>query len=150
MESYIPHKVRSLGISNVKLEVLQLLYQNSSIQPLVVQNRFYAASGYDVVLRNFCEENDILYEAFWTLTGNPEILVSVPVRQVSDAVGVSRQVALYALVIDQGIVPLNGTTNVERMRQDLEHVEKVKKWALSNGAVWCEIVKGFEHSLEER
>jgi diketogulonate reductase-like aldo/keto reductase len=66
-------KVRQLGLSNFyRLEDIVYAYDNARIKPKVVQNRFYAQSGHDVEIREFCKNNDIEYQSFWTLTGNPD------------------------------------------------------------------------------
>jgi diketogulonate reductase-like aldo/keto reductase len=144
MESlYESRSVRSLGISNVNPAILQLLYQECTVPPLTVQNRFYAGNEYDMVNHEFCKEKAIFHESFWTLSGNPKLLASKPVAEIVAAVGVSREVAMYSLVIDMGFTPLNGTTNAGRMREDLENVQKVKEWSAANGIVWNGIVNGF-------
>ncbi|KAI4656865.1 uncharacterized protein J4E78_006756 [Alternaria triticimaculans] len=79
LESYVPDKIRSLGISNVSLPILQAIHENATIKPSVVQNRFYPQTRYDVPLRAFCREHDIMYQSFWTLTGNPSLIRSEPV-----------------------------------------------------------------------
>lgn len=68
-------KVRELGISNCyNLNTLQQLYKDAVVKPTVLQNRFYADSGYDEEIRQFCNEHSIRYQSFWTLTANPRIL----------------------------------------------------------------------------
>jgi diketogulonate reductase-like aldo/keto reductase len=131
LESYIPDKIRSLGISNVTLPILQAIYENATIKPAVVQNRFYPQTRYDVPLRAFCREHDIMYQSFWTLTGNPSLLRSEPVAALAQAMNVGLPIALYALVMDQGVVVLNGTTSSNHMRADLEGIQKVREWAVS-------------------
>jgi len=131
LESYVPDKIRSLGISNVTLPVLQAIQENATVKPAVVQNRFYPQTRYDVPLRAFCREHNIMYQSFWTLTGNPSLVRSEPVAALARAIGVGLPVALYALVIDQGVVVLNGTTSSDHMRADLEGIDKVRDWALS-------------------
>ena len=42
----------------------------------MLQNRFYVDSGYDLELRQFCREQGITYQTFWTLTANPHVLVT--------------------------------------------------------------------------
>ena len=46
----------------------------AGVKPAVLQNRFYADSGYDVELRAFCKENGVVYQSFWTLTANRDII----------------------------------------------------------------------------
>jgi diketogulonate reductase-like aldo/keto reductase len=144
-ESYVPQKVRRLGISNTDTATLKTIYDESRIKPAVVQNRFYARTGYDVDIRAFCREHNIVYESFWTLTGNPNLLKSAPVALLSKDAGVSRELALYALVMSLGIAPLNGTTNTEHMKQDLEDIMRIRNWTFVYSAKWASIVAEFKH-----
>jgi diketogulonate reductase-like aldo/keto reductase len=97
-----------------------------SIKPSVVQNRFYPATNFEVVLRQYCREEGIIFQSFWTLTGNPQLMKSHVVNEVAGELknlGVSdeKAVALYSLVMSlEGITVLNGTTNKERMESDLK------------------------------
>jgi diketogulonate reductase-like aldo/keto reductase len=152
LESYVPHKLRALGISNVTLPIVKTIFQSSKIKPSVVQNRFYPATRYDVSLRSFCKDNGISYQSFWTLTGNPKLLKSKPVTFVAKTAEVEIPVALYALVMDLGIVVLNGTTSMEHMQEDLAGIQKVRNWAADNTQHWdlnrkqfAEIVNAFAH-----
>jgi diketogulonate reductase-like aldo/keto reductase len=148
MESYVPHKIKSLGISNVTLPLLQAIYENAKVKPSVVQNRFYPQTRYDVPLRAFCERNNITYQSFWTLTGNPKLLKLGAVQDVARAVAVSTSVVLYALVIDLGIAVLNGTTSKQHMEEDLEGIRQVREWAKENGVEWNRARLAFLRAVE--
>lgn len=143
LESYVPQQIRSLGISNVTLPVLEAIFEHSQTKPSVVQNRFYPQTRYDVPLRAFCNEHGITYQSFWTLTGNPELLRSKPVIALAQAVGIDRSIALYALVMDLGIVVLNGTTSSEHMLEDLEGIVKVRQWRETHNQDWAGISDAF-------
>lgn len=64
LEEYVPHPIRTLGISNVNLPTLKSLWDAVRIKPAIVQNRFYPATAYDVALRKFCVEKGIVYQSF--------------------------------------------------------------------------------------
>lgn len=151
MSTYVPHRIRSLGISNVTLPVLTALcfHDQAAVKPVVVQNRFYAATGYDVAIRALCAEQGITYQSFWTLTGNPRLLRSQLIREVADVVGVEVEVALYALVrgLPGDVVILNGTTS--HMESDLEGMEIVSKWCANptNEASWLRFCGAFQKLL---
>jgi diketogulonate reductase-like aldo/keto reductase len=67
--------VHSLGLSNIyDLDTLKVLYETVIIKPSFVQNRFYAKTGYDKEIRRFCQEKGIIYQSFWSLTANKQIL----------------------------------------------------------------------------
>jgi diketogulonate reductase-like aldo/keto reductase len=144
LESYIPHQIRTLGISNVTLPTLQAIFESSTIKPSIVQNRFYPNTRYDVPLRAFCREHDILYQSFWTLTGNPDLLNSEPVDALITAAQISRAVALYALVSGLGIEVLNGTTSKEHMSADLGEMIDVYEWASANANEWNGTLNAFQ------
>lgn len=147
LESYVPNRIRSLGISNVSLDELKILFEAATVKPKVVQNRFYGRTGYDAALRAFCKENDIVYESFWTLTGNPGLLKSAPVADLASEANVEREQALYALVMSLGIAVLNGTTNARRMQGDLRNIKSVDSWAKSNEEKWKALQSAFEKLL---
>lgn len=149
LESYVPSKIKNLGISNVSLPVLTTIWTTSAIKPAVVQNRFYSQTGYDYRLRRFCRENGIQYQSFWTLTGNPELLTAGPVIDLAERAGVSKEVALYALVMSQGITVLNGTTSKARMAEDLEAILRVNEWAQENASKWEAQTRSFRGYLGE-
>lgn len=129
LETYVPHQIRNLGISNTDLPTLRALYESVNVKPAVVQNRFFARTHYDVPLRRFCEKKGIIYQSFWTLTGNPQLLGSEVVAEVANVVGVSKEVSLYLCVMGLGkLAVLNGTTNGERMREDLDGLKMWTTW----------------------
>jgi len=111
---------RQLGISNCyDLRTLQRLYGEAAVKPAVLQNRFYADSGYDVALRAFCDAHGIVYQSFWSLTANPHLLGSEPVVRAAMALRLSPPQVFYAYLMAKGIVPLDGTTSAEHMHDDL-------------------------------
>jgi diketogulonate reductase-like aldo/keto reductase len=98
-----------------------------------VQNRFYASTGYDRDLRKYCIDNDIVYQSFWTLTASkasnfpyigkadlrpadPHVLSSSVVKAIAKRLNITKEQVFYQFCIQQGITPLNGTTNEERMK----------------------------------
>ncbi|BAE51260.1 aldo/keto reductase family protein [Paramagnetospirillum magneticum] len=113
--------VRQLGISNCyDPEVLRHLCETSRIKPAVVQNRFYAATGFDRVLRLYCRRNGIFYQSFWTLTANPDILAHDVTRSLMARHGRSAAQIFFRYLSQQEIIPLTGTSSAVHMREDLE------------------------------
>ena len=106
--------------------------------PPYSQNRFYADTGYDREIRQFCKANGIDYQSFWTLTASqsgcrsfiastypdnlpfcpadPSILSSRAIRTAASRLQAMPEQVFYGFCIREGIVPLNGTTNKDRMR----------------------------------
>ncbi|SPO03432.1 related to D-xylose reductase II,III protein [Cephalotrichum gorgonifer] len=151
MASFVPERVRRLGISNVSLPMLRALCDAvaRSAEPLpkpaAVQNRL-RMGAYEPELYAFCQREGIVFEAFWTLSANPNLLASRPVAEVAAGAGVGREVAMYALLLGfDHFVVLDGTTSGEHMREDLEGLEKVGGWADGEGAeLWKACVADFK------
>ncbi|PTB59751.1 hypothetical protein M431DRAFT_478776 [Trichoderma harzianum CBS 226.95] len=93
--------IRSLGVSNFKLPQIKEVYANATVKPVIVQNRFYKETSFDVGLREFCAERAV-------------------------KLNVEKELAFYVLILGLGgIQILDGTTNPERMAQDLKTVGEV-------------------------
>ena len=111
---------RQLGISNCyDPAVFEFLYQNASVKPAVLQNRFYADTAYDKPLRAFCRQQGIVYQSFWTLTANPKLLADAVVKNLASAYQRSPVQVFFRYLSQNGIVPLTGTTSQQHMQQDL-------------------------------
>ncbi|KAI0453194.1 NADP-dependent oxidoreductase domain-containing protein [Xylaria acuta] len=154
LETYVPHRIRQLGISNTDLHVVSRLCASPdvSVRPAVVQNRFYPATRWEVDLREYCRIQRIAFQAFWTLSGNPELLRSAPVQKLAEAAAISAPVALYALVLGlEGTTILDGTKSEEHMAEDLKVTEIVNGFAQSeNGrATWVACRDEFKALIGE-
>jgi len=112
--------VRELGISNCyELREFQALYAAARVKPLVLQNRFYAQTGYDRELRAFCLAHGVLYQSFWTLTANRDLLSRAPFDALARAHAVTPAQVLLRGLTQLGVCPLTGTSSEQHMREDL-------------------------------
>jgi diketogulonate reductase-like aldo/keto reductase len=112
--------VRQLGISNCyRLEELEALFDSARLKPAVVQNRFYADTGYDHEIRSFCRQHRIIYQSFWTLSANPHVLAHRTVRELAAKYRRTAAQILFRYLTQNDIVPLTGTCDVAHMREDL-------------------------------
>ena len=116
---YDSGRIRHLGISNVSLEQLQALCEKARIQPRFVQNRCYAAQGWDRRVREFCNGNKLIYQGFSLLTANSEVLASPELAKIAKRYSRTACQIVFRFAIDVGMLPLTGTTNVKHMREDL-------------------------------
>ncbi|KAH0494429.1 hypothetical protein TgHK011_001048 [Trichoderma gracile] len=151
LESYTPHKIRHLGISNTTLPVLMALVNDMTVKPAVVQNRFHNKTDYETDLRAFCREHKIVFQSFWTISANRHLLQSSPVREVAQKAGVGAVAAFYSMVLGlEGTTILDGTTSEAHMKDDLEGIEVVGAWAEGEGASdWDSALKGFKQLIGE-
>ena len=121
MESLVPGGgVRQLGISNCyALEQLKALHDSARIKPCVVQNRLYAETRYDREIRAFCRSRRIIYQSFWTLTANPQVLGAGAVAGLASKYGRTPAQILFRYLTQRDVVPLSGTRSDTHMREDL-------------------------------
>lgn len=115
-------QVRYLGISNVSREQLELLCERATVAPSFVQNRCYAHSGWDGVVRAFCQEHGIVYQGFSLLTANRDELARSSVTEVARRLDVTIPELVFAFARAVGMLPLTGTTDDTHMRQDLASI----------------------------
>lgn len=147
-ESYVPHRIRNLGISNCNLSLVKELSSQVTVKPAVVQNRFYSDTQYDVSLRAFCRDHEIIYQSFWTLTANPELIRSDAVQHLSSRADISPAAALYCLVLGlRNTALLNGTTKQEHMTADLEAPKKVERWVKEQPEQWGKLLQVFQEFI---
>lgn len=112
--------VKQLGLSNCyRLKELQSLYQAAAVKPAVLQNRFYAQTGYDRELRAFCADHNMVYQSFWTLSANPQILNHAILQKLTTHYQRTPEQIFFRYLTQTGIVPLTGTTSANHMREDL-------------------------------
>lgn len=112
--------VRQLGISNCyRLEQLEALCDCASCKPAVLQNRFYAQTGYDREIRAFCRRHGIIYQSFWTLSANPRVLAHRTVRELAVTHERTPEQILFRYLTQNEVVPLTGTRSETHMREDL-------------------------------
>lgn len=113
-------RARRLGISNCyDPDELARLCETARVPPAVVQNRFYAHTGYDREIRALCAERGMRYQSFWTLTANPHLLAHEDVAVIAARHGRTPAQVLFRYLTHERVVPLTGTTSVEHMREDL-------------------------------
>lgn len=121
MESiYKRGEALNLGISNCyDLDVLKKLYEQSSVKPAFVQNRFYNDSDYDKKLRAWCESKQIRYQSFWSLTANPHILAHEHIIKLALKYKKSEAQIFFNFLYSLHIMPLSGTTSQKHMKEDI-------------------------------
>ncbi|MDO9425052.1 MAG: aldo/keto reductase [Methylobacter sp.] len=111
---------KQLGISNCyDPQQLALLYRDATIKPAVIQNRFYAQTQYDRSIRDFCKQHRIIYQSFWTLTGNPQVLTHATAQTLAAKYRRSAAQVFFRYLSQIDIIPLTGTASASHMREDL-------------------------------
>jgi diketogulonate reductase-like aldo/keto reductase len=72
-----------------------------------------------------------VYQSFWTLSGNPNILKSRVLQNVAERIGATAEGTFYRFCVQEGITVLDGTTSERHMQEDLAVVRE-EKYTLSD------------------
>jgi diketogulonate reductase-like aldo/keto reductase len=112
--------VRFLGVSNVDVDQLRHLHERSRIKPRFVQNRCYAAAGWDLEVRAFCAANGLVYQAFSLLTANAAALNRPLVAAIAERHRRSVPQIVFRFALQSGMIALTGTTSPAHLREDLD------------------------------
>ena len=112
-------RARLLGVSNVTLEQLRAFCDGARVRPRFVQNRCYAARGWDRHVRAFCAANGVVYQGFSLLTANRQVLTHPELVRIAARHGRTPAQVVFRSALDMGMVVLTGTTDAEHMREDL-------------------------------
>ena len=117
---YRSGKTKMVGISNVTAEQLTQLCARAAVKPMVVQNRCYAALGWDKEVREICRAHGIIYQGFSLLTANQGIFAEPAIRAIAQRLGTGLAQVVFRFAIQVGMLPLTGTKNPQHMKEDLQ------------------------------
>lgn len=118
-EFHTSGKTRFLGISNVALDQLEELVTFARVQPRFVQNRCFAATGWDYDVRAFCRARGIVYQGFSLLTANVRELRAPAFREIVTRTRRTPAQVVFRFALQVGMLPITGTTDAGHMREDL-------------------------------
>ncbi len=116
---YLSGAAKMIGISNVNLKQMEMLFESAKIKPMFVQNRCYANRGWDKEVREFCLKNNIHYQGFSLLTANPQIVQSRVVTSLAIKYKTAAEQIIFRFSHQIGIIPLTGTSDENHMKADL-------------------------------
>lgn len=118
---YDSGQAKSIGMSNMySLSNLETFVETVRIKPMFLQNRFYPDTNFDIDVRDYCLKHGIHYQSFWTLTANQELIHSPVLTEIAERMRATNEQIWFRFVMNLGIIPLTGTTNIEHMKQDLD------------------------------
>ena len=117
---YRSGKTKMIGISNVTAEQLTQLCAEAAVKPMMVQNRCYAALGWDKAVREICRAHGIIYQGFSLLTANQGIFAEPAIRAIAQRLGAGLAQVVFRFAMQVGMLPLTGTTNPQHMKEDLQ------------------------------
>ncbi|MDF0675026.1 MAG: aldo/keto reductase [Nitrospira sp.] len=117
---YDAGKTKMIGVSNVTADQLTLLCMKAKHKPMVVQNRCYAAFGWDKEVREICRTHHIIYQGFSLLTANRDVFVDPAIRTMAARYQATLAQLIFRFAMQVGMLPLTGTTNPQHMKEDLQ------------------------------
>jgi diketogulonate reductase-like aldo/keto reductase len=118
MESLVDaNKVGAIGISNATAQQVSELVEFARIKPAYVQNRCYARTQWDVMVRDVCRDHGIVYQGFSLLTANRNEIIAL--GPIATRHGRTRAQIVFRFAQQIGMLPLTGTTDPAHMREDL-------------------------------
>lgn len=112
-------RTRLLGVSNVSPEQLVLLCRQARVRPSFVQNRCYAARGWDYQVRRRCAEYGAVYQGFSLLTANQEVLAGPALAAIAVRHGRTPAEIVFRFALQIGMIPLTGSANAAHLQADL-------------------------------
>jgi diketogulonate reductase-like aldo/keto reductase len=115
--------VSHLGVSNVRLDQLEGLYEGARIKPRFVQNRCFAITLWDKAVRDFCREKEMTYQGFSLLTANGDVLRDSRLLEIAKRYGKTPTQIVFRFALDVGMLPITGTTDTDHMQEDLTVAE---------------------------
>ena len=117
---YRSGKTKMIGISNVTAGQLAELCEQANLKPMVVQNRCFAALGWDKEVRDICQAHGIIYQGFSLLTANRRVLADPEIRTIAQRLGTGSAQIIFRFAMQIGMLPLTGTTSQQHMKEDLQ------------------------------
>jgi diketogulonate reductase-like aldo/keto reductase len=119
-ELYESGKTKLIGVSNITPGQLLELCEQADHKPMTVQNRCFAALGWDIQVREICEAHGIIYQGFSLLTANRQVLADPQVRKIARRLAATPAQVIFRFAMQVGMLPLTGTTSQQHMQEDLQ------------------------------
>jgi diketogulonate reductase-like aldo/keto reductase len=117
---YHSGKTKMIGVSNITAGQLAELCEQANVKPMVVQNRCFAALGWDKDVREICRAQGVIYQGFSLLTANREVLIYPEILRTAKRLSAGPAQVIFRFAMQVGMLPLTGTTSQQHMKEDLE------------------------------
>lgn len=117
-EAYKAGKLKAIGLSNFEIEDVKNILENGSVKPAVNQILAHITNVPKETIA-FCEENDILVEAYSPI-GHGELFKNDEVVKMAEKYGVSVPQLAIRFDLQLGLLPLPKTANPDHMKNNAE------------------------------
>lgn len=115
---YKQGKVKAIGVSNFLKEHLENLMENANIMPMVNQIEYHPGLVRKETI-DFCKQNNIIVEA-WAPLGKGTMLQNESLKIIANKYNKSTAQICLKWCIQNEIIPLVKSSNIERMKQNLD------------------------------
>lgn len=115
-DAYKAGKIKAIGVSNFLKDDIENILKNCEIKPMVNQIILHI-SNTNMDLINFCNENNILVEAYSPIA-HGEALKNPLIAEISNKYNVSVAALCIKYVIQLGAVALPKTANIQHMKDN--------------------------------
>lgn len=122
---YDSGKTKMIGVSNISASQLTELCERAKVKPMMVQNRCFAALGWDLPVREVCRTHGVIYQGFSLLTANVDVLRSREIGALAKRLDTGPAQVIFRFAMDVGMLPLTGTTSERHMKDDLKAADLV-------------------------
>ena len=134
-DAYKAGKVRAIGLSNFNQHDVENILQHATIKPAVNQILAHI-SNTPFELIDYCEENDILVEAY-SPVGHGELLKNSELKEMAEKYQVSVPQLAIRYCLELGLLPLpksankahiqsNGEVDFELSKEDMELLKAIQ------------------------
>lgn len=117
-ELYKSGKVKSIGLSNFLKHHLEWILESAEIKPMVNQIEYHPGLTRPETVE-FCKKNNIIVEA-WAPLGKGKMLNNEELVRIANKYKKSVAQLCIKWCIQNGILPLPKSSNLERMKQNLD------------------------------
>jgi diketogulonate reductase-like aldo/keto reductase len=114
--AYDTGTVHLIGVANIDAQRLTWLLERCRIKPAFVQNRCRGRDGWDAPVRAVCDTNGIMYQGFWLITGNRELLKHPDVAAAAEWHQRAPGQLVMRFYVQDGMIALTGSTKMDQVR----------------------------------
>ncbi|KAF2666904.1 hypothetical protein BT63DRAFT_427314 [Microthyrium microscopicum] len=149
IESHTSNGLPLLGLADVDIASLRLIYSTAMTKPSTVMNRPFTQNQGDREVRAFCQEHSIVYQADLTMMDSLEVSEDHPASQLRSLTGLETTAqAVQALMVGLGAGLVLDVPNEHEVQKTVRSLQQVRNWTYVYAARFRELLAEFQRDLE--